>query len=66
MLKRILSSGEKRLSKREIHRSAKGHFRRVEDMDPALKLLTEMGYIRSIKEETGGRPTEVIQINPYA
>lgn len=56
--------GEDGITKRELFRRCHGHFSKVEDMAPAVNELVDRGYIRIDKEETGGRPTEIIKINP--
>ena len=41
--RRIESSGQDEMSKRDLFRLCKGKFKRVEDMDPALQILITMG-----------------------
>ena len=41
-------------------------FKRMENMAPAVQVLTDMGYIRETVKSTGGRPSSVIAVNPLA
>lgn len=63
--RRIRSSGQDEMSKRDLFRLCKGKFRRVEDMEPALQALISMGYVREVALPTGGRPTKKLFFNPY-
>lgn len=62
--KRISSTGQDEMSKRDLFRLCKGKFKRVEDMEPALQALVNMGYVREVEIATGGRPTKKLLINP--
>ena len=62
--RRIGSTGQDEMSKRDLFRLCKGRFKRVEDMEPALQTLINMGYVREIEIATGGRPTKKLLINP--
>ena len=62
--KRIRSTGQERIARRDLWHICKGKFKKVETMTPALNTLIEMGYIREIEESTGGRPSIKIIINP--
>ena len=62
--RRIESSGQDEMSKRDLFRLCKGRFKRVEDMEPALQTLITMGYVREMELSTGGRPTKKLIFNP--
>lgn len=62
--RRICSTGQDEMSKRDLYRLCKGRFKRVEEMEPALQTLVNMGYIREIEIATGGRPTKKLLVNP--
>ena len=62
--RRIGSTGQDEMSKRDLWQLCKGKFKRVEDMEPALQTLVNMGYIRLIEVATGGRPTKKLFVNP--
>lgn len=63
--KRIAAINSDRISKRDLQRISK-KFKKVNDMEPAIRVLTEMNYIREIVQQTGGRPTTVLVVNPRA
>ncbi len=52
------------LSKKELFDICRSHFKKVENMEPALQCLVERGYIRTQTLHTSGRPTERIFLNP--
>ncbi|MCD8147754.1 MAG: DUF3987 domain-containing protein [Clostridiales bacterium] len=56
--------GEPEVSKRELRRICR-RFKRADEMAPALKMLEEREYIRIDRSLTGGRPTEIIRVNPF-
>lgn len=62
--RRIESLNQDSVSKRDLFNICKGHFKRVELMEPALQTLASMGYIKEVVESTGGRPTKKIFVNP--
>ena len=62
--RRISSTGQDEMSKRDLFNICRGRFKRVEDMEPALQALVNMGYIREIEIATGGRPTKKLFVNP--
>lgn len=62
--RRIEGTGRDEISKRDLFQLCKGKFKRVEEMEPALQALKEMGYIREAEQSTGGRPTKTLSINP--
>lgn len=62
--RRIKGTGQAIISKRDLFNQCKGKFKRVDQMDPALHTLIDMGYIRVEDVSTGGRPTQKIMVNP--
>jgi hypothetical protein len=53
------------ISKRDCFRAHRPHlFARVEEMDACLKILADHHLIRVAERTTGGRPSEVIKVNP--
>lgn len=62
--RRIESLNQDSVSKRDLFNICKGHFRKVELMEPAIQALVSMGYIKELAESTGGRPTKKIFVNP--
>jgi Protein of unknown function (DUF3987) len=53
------------ISKRDCFRAHRPHlFGRVEEMDACLRILAEHHLIRVVERKTGGRPSEVIEMNP--
>lgn len=58
--------GQSEISKRDLFNSCKGKFKTVQDMEPGLYMLVDMGYIRLEEVQTGGRPTQKIKVNPLA
>lgn len=66
ILKRIDSTGQTEISKRDLYQLCKDkkRFEQAENMEPILNLLIDHGYIRIEKVKTGGRPTEKVILNP--
>ena len=52
------------VTKRNCFRAMHRHFDQVADMNEPLQVLADHFYIRTDSEKTGGRPSEVIEINP--
>ncbi|EXG84088.1 bifunctional DNA primase/polymerase family protein [Clostridium sp. ASBs410] len=52
--------------KQELWQRCRGHFEKMENMQPGLDELEERNYIRITKQSSGGRgrPSEIIEINP--
>jgi hypothetical protein len=65
-LMRWISNQQKcEITKRDCFRAHRPHlFGRVEDMDACLKILADHHLIRMVELRTGGRPSEVIEVNP--
>jgi hypothetical protein len=57
------------VSKRDIYQAFKGRFKTVEELDPALKILLDAGYLRPeprLKPTSAGRPASPrYEINPH-
>lgn len=68
LLRRIKGTGKPSMSKNEIIQLTRGKFKTAENMEPALNMLADMGYIKRYlqKQEGHGRPKEIIMVNPYA
>lgn len=64
LLRKIESTGQDEISKRDLFQLVKGKCKKVEKMEPGLRKLIEYGYIRIANAKTGGRPTDQIKINP--
>jgi hypothetical protein len=57
-------------TKREAFEGTKGRFKRVEAMEPALRVLLECGYVREQElpetaSRPGRRPSPVYEVNPW-
>jgi putative DNA primase/helicase len=53
------------ISRRDCFRAHRPHlFGRIEGMDACLRILADHHLIRVIERKTGGRPSEVIEVNP--
>lgn len=63
--RRIESTGRDEISKRDLFAKCQGKFKKVENMEPALQALIEMGYVRETEKSTGGRPSKSILVNPH-
>ena len=53
--------GQAYFSRRDAHQAARGRFRKAADLEPALALLEEHGWVRRVDADPvgskGGRPT---------
>ncbi len=59
--------GDRRFTKRDLHRHMRRQVLDPKEWDPALALLVELGWIREVPAEThpkGGRPTRGYDVNP--
>jgi replicative DNA helicase len=56
----IVRTGRTQFSRRDAHQAARGRFRKATDLEPALALLEEHGYLRRVDADPagskGGRP----------
>lgn len=68
ILKRIDNTGLAQINKRDVYRLCKGKVgfgtAESEDFVTGLEELRRRGYIKIDRKTTGGRPTEVIVLNP--
>jgi hypothetical protein len=64
LIGRIKKYGKAQVTKRKMWQSIRKKFGTVEYLDEILKFLQERSYIKVEKVSTGGRPSEVIRINP--
>lgn len=62
--RRIRSTGQDKISKRDLIRLCHGKFPKAETMEPALEILIEMNYIKRVFAKTNGKPSETIFVNP--
>lgn len=64
----IKRQGLTEFSARDAHKNHRSRFPRAEDVQPALDVLGERGYIREIPAEPGkpGRPAKRFAVNPAA
>jgi putative DNA primase/helicase len=52
-------------TKRNCFRAMHSRFDQIADMGEPLQVLANHSYIRVLSQKTGGRPSEVIEINPH-
>lgn len=64
ILRRFIESGEDVLTQRELLRKCKGRFKRADELQEAVNTLIEMNYLKESIEQTGGRPTKKLILNP--
>ena len=66
----ITREAQTHFTKRGAFEGTKGRFRRVEAMEPALRLLMEHGYIRQRELENrtgpGRKPSPTYDVNPFS
>lgn len=62
--RRIVKAGKLELTKNELLQITRGRFKKTEHMEPAIQTLIDMNYIRRENRKTGGRPGELILVNP--
>ncbi|HAF13095.1 MAG TPA: hypothetical protein DCK93_01385 [Blastocatellia bacterium] len=69
ILRWIEKNGQLTFTKREAHQANKGKFKRVTDLEPALELLEQHGYIRPQLDESdrgpGRKPSQVFEVNSF-
>ncbi len=66
LLRRIESTGQDEISKRDLFQLCRGKFKKTEHMEPVLQTLVDMSYIKEVEIGTGerGRPSRKIILNP--
>jgi replicative DNA helicase len=52
----ISRTGQAQFSRRDAHQAARGRFRKATDLEPALRLLEEHGYLRRVDPEPSRDP----------
>ena len=64
LLKRM--AGMDMISRTDLHKLCRGHFKKASEMDPALCILIERGYIRERRQDIGynGRFQVLYELNP--
>jgi len=65
LLRRIKKYNKLQIVKGKMYHGVKSRFRAVSELDDTLQFLEERGYIKIEKAPTGGRPAEVVKINPF-
>jgi hypothetical protein len=63
--KKYLKSGRREIPKQKVWQSVKNRIGNAANLDEVLQFLEERGYIKVEKQSTGGRPAEVVKINPF-
>jgi len=66
LLRRIRRYGQREIAKRKMWRGVQSRFRNIEKLDDILQFLEGRGYLRVESVSTGGRPAEIIKVNPAA
>jgi len=64
LLRRIKRFGQKEVQKRKMWRGVQTRLRNIEKLNDILHFLEGRGYLKVEKSSTGGRPAELIKINP--
>lgn len=62
--RKIECTGQAEISKRDMFAMCQSKFKKVENIEPVLQMLSEMGYLRESERQTGGRPSKIIIVNP--
>ena len=63
----IRRNGLTEFTRRDCHRYHHSRFRKVEELDPVLKVLVDTDWIRERESEgRQGRPSRVFDVNPAA
>jgi hypothetical protein len=68
ILKWIEKGSLTQFTKRDAHYNLQGRFKKADDLDPALAVLTERGFIREVIVKRGGpgrKGSPVYEVNPY-
>ena len=59
-LTKVQSGSE--IKKRDLFKKCQSRFKRMENMEPAIQILTERGYIREEERQTGGRNSKILTV----
>ena len=65
--RRLENSGKDEISKRDLFRLCRGRFKRADEIDAPLRVLTEYGYVRievTERDGAGRKASPVITVNP--
>ena len=67
VLKRLKQSGKNNITKSDLFQSCRGQYKKIEEMDNAIKILEDSNYIKISEQKNGqkGRPSTKITLNPY-
>jgi hypothetical protein len=60
----IETGRHQRFTKRDCFQALRGAFGRAKEIEEPMSVLIERNYIRAETVKTGGRPTEVVTVNP--
>ena len=65
---RLENTGREEMTQSELFDICKGKFRTVDEMEPAMQKLIDMGYVKRQKKNEGkrGRPTILLKANPLS
>jgi hypothetical protein len=68
VLAAILRDGRERLTRRDVYRHVHSRVGKVVELDPALRILVDRGYLREVPVEAHkkGRPSPSYDVNPRA
>ena len=55
LLRWIVEGQLRTFTRRDAYRAVKGHLRTVADVDPALQLLADHGYVRAVSSDAAAR-----------
>lgn len=64
--RRIQGTGKDKLTKNELLQLTRGKFKKAESIEPSLQMLITMNYVIRESRKTGGRPSEIILVNPLS
>jgi 5S rRNA maturation endonuclease (ribonuclease M5) len=68
VLRQLEKQHYERIARRDLFRMCRGRFKKTEDINPALELLTEYGYITESEVErkgVGRKPDTQYKVNPF-
>jgi plasmid rolling circle replication initiator protein Rep len=60
----IETGRHRQFKKRDCFQALRGTFTRVKEIEEPMNVLIERNYIRAEVIKTGGRPTELVTVNP--
>jgi hypothetical protein len=69
LIRWITRSGRPEFTKRDVFEGTKGHFKKVAELEPALALLSDHGYVRERRAVDrpgpGRKPAPIYDVNPH-